>query len=87
MFFSATYREMRTYHDMLGYPGPRPREHQLSRPRSSAELEYSNGSPRGALVPADAICMMGVDEVLLQDYTPLIPLLILLLIRAYLGAG
>ena len=31
--------------------------------------------------------MMGVDEVLLQDYTPLLPLLILLLIRAYLGAG
>ena len=37
--------------------------------------------------PSDAICMMGVDEVLLQDFAPLIPLLILLLIRAYLGAG
>ena len=30
---------------------------------------------------------MGVDEVLLHDYTPLIPLLILMLIRVYLGAG
>ena len=65
-----------TYRDKRAYHGmldyPGPHEHRLSRPRSSAELWYS---------------MMGVDEVLLQDYTPLIPLLILLLIRAYLGAG
>ena len=59
----------------------------MSRPGSCAELVCSTDSPFGALVPADAVCMMGVDEVLLQDYTPLIPLLILLLIRAYLGAG
>ena len=51
---------------------PGPHERRLSRPRSSAELWYS---------------MMGVDEVLLQDYTPFIPLLILMLIRVYLGAG
>ena len=81
----ATYRDNRDYHDMLGYPGFH--EHRFSRPTSSAESEYSNESPCGALVPVDAMCMMGVDEVLLQDYTPLIPLLILLLIRAYLGAG
>ena len=85
MLIPATYRDKRTYHDMLGYSGPH--EHRLSRPRSSAELEYSNDSPCGALVPADAICMMGVDEVLLPDDTPLIPLLILMLIRVYLGAG
>ena len=85
MLIPATYRDTPAYHDMLGYPGPH--EHRLSRPRSSADLEYSNDSPCGALVPADAICMMGVDEVFLQDYTPLIPLLILLLIPAYLGTG
>ena len=78
MLIPATYHDMHlsmlipaTYHDvhlsmlimihgMLDYPGPH--EHRLSRPRSSAELEYSNDSPCGALVPADAICMMGVDE-------------------------
>ena len=85
MLILVTYRDKRTYHDMLGYPGPR--EHRLSRPRSSAELEYSNDSPCGALVPADAVCMTGVDEVLLRNYMLLIPLLILIFIRVYLGAA